>query len=326
MAGLRTIGPILRRAALAVAGLFVVIGAASALLAPYVMAELSPWVDPHAIVDPASPPLAKGAMADSYFAVQPIGAGTWAIGEPRYYQQNYAYLIVGEKRAVLFDAGTGTRDIRPIVSKLTPLPVTVMVSHLHFDHLGGAPAFGAVAMIDTPDTRADTVDGRFTPGRWEWLGHADFRPAPTLAVSEWLRPGEKIDLGGRVLTVLSTPGHTPTSISLYDPSMHALFAGDYIYPTSLYAFLPGASLSAYQATARRLLATLPADTVLWTAHCCRAGEAASAPWLGMTDLADLDRALTAVRSGKAAGHGFYPVRYPVNGQMTLLTGFAWNNR
>jgi len=309
-------------AALALAALL----AAGMALAPYVIAETAFWLDHHNIVDPATPRLARGRMVDDYFAVQPIAPGVFAIGEPRYYQQNYAYLIAGQSRALLFDAGTGTRDIRPIVAGLTHLPLTVMVSHLHFDHLGGAPAFGAIDMIDLPSTRARVrADGRFTPGRWQWLGQADGRPAPTLRVSRWVAPNTAIDLGGRVLRVLSTPGHTPSSIAIYDPASHALFAGDFIYPTTLYAFLPGASLSAYQATARRLLQNLPQDTILWGAHCCRADEAPSAPWLTMADLADLDRALTEVRAGRSPGAGVYPIRHGVNRQMTLATGFPWND-
>jgi hypothetical protein len=105
-----------------------------------------------------------------------------------------------------------------------------------------------------------------------------------------------------------------------------LFIGDFIYPTTLYAFLPGASLSAYQATANMLLEMLPAVTVLWTAHCCRKNEGVSAPWLSMKDLRDLDVALTAVRAGQGHAKGFYPRVYPVNEEMTLATGFPWNNR
>ena len=301
------------------------IAAVTALLAPYIFAELSPWLAPHAIVDPAPARLARGRMAGDYFAVEALGAGTWAIGEPRYYQQNYAYLIVGQTRAVLFDSGSGTRDIRPVVSALTRLPVTVMVSHLHFDHLGGIGPFGELAMIDLPATRADVSDGRFTPGRYEYLGFVDGRAPPSPRVVRWLAPGATIDLGGRTLTVLATPGHTPTSAALFDPAAHRLFIGDFIYPTTLYAFLPGASLAAYQATARRLLATLPPDTVLWTAHCCRTGGGVAAPWLGMNDLRALDVALTRVRAGQARATGFYPRRYPVNDQMTLAAGFPWNN-
>jgi hydroxyacylglutathione hydrolase len=158
------------------------------------------------------------------------------------------------------------------------------------------------------------------------MGFVDHLAAPSVQVGEWLKPGAQINLGGRTLKVLSTPGHTSSSVALFDPQGKRLFIGDYIYPTTLYAFLPGASLTDYQATARMLVDTLPANTILWTAHCCRNGEGISAPWLSMQDLRDLEKSLTAVRAGEAKSQGFYPRVFRVNKQMTLATGFVWNNR
>jgi hydroxyacylglutathione hydrolase len=307
-------------------GVLLLLIAVAAWFAPYVYGELAVWLEPHVIVDSAPAELAKGRMVDDYFAVEDLGDGTFAIGEPRYYQQNYSYLIVGEKRAILFDSGSGTRDISGVVANLTKLPVTVIVSHLHYDHLGGIGPFEHVGMIDLPETRADVSGGIFRPGHYEYMGFFDGRAAPSIRVGEWLAPGAVIDLGGRGLKVLSTPGHTPNSVALFDATNRRLFIGDFIYPTTLYAFLPGASLSAYQATAKTLLGTLPSDTVLWTAHCCRKNEGVSAPWLSMSDLRDLDAALTAVRSGQGKAVGFYPRVFPVNDEMTLEVGFLWNNR
>jgi hydroxyacylglutathione hydrolase len=213
-----------------------------------------------------------------------------------------------------------------VVANLTKLPVTVIVSHLHFDHLGGIVPFGDVAMIDLPVTRADLSGEIFRPNRYEYLGFLDGRGAPSFRVTRWLTPGLAMDLGGRELRVLSTPGHTPSSVALFDATNRRLFIGDFIYPTTLYAFLPGASLSAYQATARMLLGMLPANTALWTAHCCRKNEGVAAPWLSMRDLRDLDAALTAIRAGQAKSMGFYPRVFPVNDEMTLAAGFPWNNR
>jgi hydroxyacylglutathione hydrolase len=315
-----------QRTAIIIVGLIVVGMVAAALLAPYVDGELTVWLEGHSIIDSTPVHLAKGRMVDDYFAVEDLGNGTFAIGEPHYYQQNYSYLIVGQSRAVLFDSGSGTRNISGVVKSLTTLPITVIVSHLHFDHLGGIGPFGHVAMIDLPETRADVSGGYFKPGRYEYMGFFDGRAAPSFQVGEWLAPGAIIDLGGRTLRMLSTPGHTPTSVALFDTSNRRLFIGDFIYPTTLYAFLPGASLSAYQATARTLLEMLPTDTVLWTAHCCRKNEGVSAPWLSMRDMQDLDAALSAVRAGQAKPSGLYPRVYAVNGEMTLAAGFPWNNR
>ena len=308
------------------AAVVVVLAGLALVFAPYVFAELSASLEPHAIIDPAKPDLGEGHMVDDYWAVQNIDANTYALGEPRYYQANYTYLIVGGRRALLFDAGSGTHEITGVVTSLTHLPVTVMPSHLHFDHTGGIAPFTSVAMIDLPDTRADVTKGRFTSSRYEYLGMIDGLVAPTFSVTEWFKPGTTIDLGGRVLHVLHVPGHTHSSVALYDAATHQLFAGDFIYPTTLYAFLPGASLAEYRTTTRELLATLPADTKIWTAHCCRVGERTSAPWLTMADLRDLNTALTAIQSGESRSTGFFPRRFPVNQQMTLATGFPWNNR
>src|SRR3984885_3019746 len=184
------------------AAVVVVLVGLALVFAPYVFAELSASLEPHLIIDPAKPDLRAGRMVDDYWAAQNIDANTCALGEPRYYQANYTYLIVGGQRALLFDAGSGTRDITGVVTSLTHLPVTVMPSHLHFDHTGGIAPFTSVTMIDLPDTRADVTNGRFTPSRYEYVGMIDELVPPTFSVTEWFKHGTTIELGGRVLHVL----------------------------------------------------------------------------------------------------------------------------
>ena len=302
------------------------VAGAAAWLAPYLDAELIPWRSRTVLVDAATPALVRGHMVDDYFAVEALGPGVYALGEPRYWQQNYSYLILGEQRAVLFDAGSGTRDLSAVVRRLTPLPVTVLVSHLHYDHLGGIGAFEHMAALDVPAIRQSVAAGVLTPSRYQYLGFFEKRAPPSTRISEWWAPGAQIDLGGRRLTVLATPGHTPDSAALWDADRHALYIGDFIYPSTLYAFLPGASRAAYRATTARLLAMLPADAALYTAHCCRADEGVAAPRLGVMDLQDLGRALQAIDAGHALATGFYPRTYAVNGLMTFAAGFPWNNR
>ncbi|MEG3182176.1 MBL fold metallo-hydrolase [Sphingomonas sp. LT1P40] len=298
----------------------------AAMFAPFVYAELVPYRFGYFPLGKAPVKLAAGRMVDDYFAVQDLGGGTYAIGEPRYYQANYSYLIVGSERALLFDAGSGSRNMRPLVERLARVPVTVLPSHLHFDHLGGIAAFDRIAMLDNDAVRAQVHDGVLKPDRYAFLGMFDGKAPPAVKIAEWIKPETRIDLGDRVVTILSTPGHTPHSAAILDERAGWLFTGDFIYPTMLYAFLPGASMSDYRRTAQHLIKRLPERTVLWTAHCCRRGEGFSAPRLAMHDLRALDRALARREAGEVAYDGFFPRRYPVNDQMVLGTGFSWNNR
>ncbi len=266
---------------------------------------------------------AQGTVVNARWRVQQIAPETWAIGEPQDAPDNYEYLLVGQTRALLIDAGsTPDHDIRPVLAGLTKLPVTVIPSHLHFDHTNGIGHFDHVALIDLPETRARAdAAGWVTLSRLQYM---DKHP-PRFHVTDWIKPDTTVDLGGRKVTVLNTPGHTASSISVWDPAARLLFTGDYIYPTSLYAFLPDSSLSAYVATADRLLGFLPADAKLYTAHCCRNDATPGAPWLQVQDLRDVRSAVQAVRDGQAHGRGLLIRRFPVNARMTLLTLYPFGN-
>ena len=299
----------------------------AALFAPYFYAEYRFDLlghRPTALPQPAGP--VTGRWFDDYFLVQTLDPETFAIGEPRYYQGNYSYLILGTRRAILFDAGTGLRDIVPVVRSLTRLPVTVIASHLHFDHVGALGRFDETAVLDQPSLRARAHDSRLTLRRYEFLGFADRLAIPTFRIDEWWAPDSTVDLGNRQLRVMATPGHTPTSVALYDENRHQLFAGDFIYPGRLYAFLPGASRSAYLATTKRLLATINSETQVFAAHMEDSTGAVRAPVLEVADLRALELALTKIEEGSVPSTGFYPRVFDVRGTIKFATGWAWNNR
>ena len=299
----------------------------AALLYPYIYAEYAFDLRGHARTPLPKPDLpVAGQWFDDYFLIEKIDAATLAIGEPRYYQGNYSYLILGAERAVLFDAGTGLRDIVPVVRSLTSLPVTVIPSHLHFDHVGALGRFDKTALLDDPSLRARLREGRLTLGRYEFLGFADRLPTPTFRVDEWWAPESTVDLGGRRLRVLATPGHTPTSVSLYDESRRQLFAGDFIYPGNLYAFLPGASRSAYLATTKRLLSLIDPETQIFAAHMEDSPAPVRAPVLQVADLRALEKALTSIDRGGLPSEGFYPRVFPVRDPVRFATGWTWNDR
>jgi len=268
---------------------------------------------------------AAGTVVDGYWRVQQIAPQTWAIGEPANDPDNYEYLLVGKTRALLIDSGSTPRDIHPALAGLTSLPITVIPTHLHSDHTNGLKNFDRIALVDLPETRALMRGGKVHLRRLQYMAPASI-PTPVFTVSEWIKPDSDIDLGGRTVRLLWTPGHTATSISIWDPEAKLIFTGDYIYTTTLYAFMPDSSLSAYQTTADRLLKLLPSDTTIYGAHCCRNDAPPRAPWLAMGDLRDVRNAVAAIRSGQAHGRGGLLRRFPVNSRMTMTTFYPFGNR
>ena len=313
------------------AAILIVLAGVSLALAPVVYAELARLMDPPPAWPPSSiseaplPGPSSATVVDGYWWVQRIATDTYAIGEPQNQLDNFEYLLVGKSRALLIDGGATGRDIHAALATLTNLPVTVIPTHLHYDHTNGLRNFTSIALIDLPETRSRVREGVVYLGRYQYLGAAGQDP-PRFRVTEWVRPDAYIDLGERRVQVLCTPGHTTSSISVHDPAAKMLFTGDLIYTTTLYAFLPGSSLSAYLATADRLLATLPGDTVIYGAHCCRNDAPPGAPWLDMDDLRDVRRAVENIRTGTATGRGFIIRRFPVNPRMTIVTLYPFANR
>lgn len=264
----------------------------------------------------AAPPLDPGvAWSGEWYTVEHLDEATIAIGEPRSESRNVSYLLHGSARAVLFDAGEGWADLSPVVDDLTDLPVIVLPSHLHYDHLGSIESFSTLALPDLPELRAQAPNGVLVPSFDQFLGVVVDREPPTLHVAEWWKPGEPVDLGGREVVVRHTPGHTPESISLWDPARHWLFSGDYLTPRELWAFLPGSSIGEYRSTARTLTEALPGDVVFWGAH--DEPTDTLAPQLAISDLRDLARVLEAIGRGEAEASGIFPRIYPVNDRLEI---------
>ncbi len=293
--------------------------------APYIGAEILLRQHGARVLPPPGLQL-RGRWFDDYFVIEEIDATTFAIGEPRYYQGNYSYLIVGSDHALLFDAGTGNRDIVPVVRSLTALPVTVIPSHLHFDHVGALGRFERTALPDFVSLRERASGGWLRLHRYEFLGFADSLPEPRFHVDEWWPADAVVELGGRRLQLIAVPGHTPTSVALYDAGRRQLFAGDFIYPAALYVFLPGSSRSSYLETTRRLLGTLDPATRILAAHVADDPSVIAAPVLEVEDLRALEAALLRIDVGDARSSGFYPREFPVRGTISVATGFPWNNR
>jgi len=258
----------------------------------------------------------SAALEDGWYLVEQLDAGTFAIGEPRYEQQNWSYLLVGEERSLLFDSGSYCGDITGVVARRARGERTILPSHMHYDHLGNIERFGRAALADLPELRACERDGTVTPTETLFLGARENRTAPVFQVTEWLEPGGWIDLGGRRLQLLHTPGHSPDSVSLWEPARDRLLAADFLYRGPLYAQTPGASLADYLAAAQRLLDIIGPSTAIYGAH----ADAPTAPRLAHGDLAAVACLLAMVAADPPALEGAETRTYEISPHLQLILG------
>lgn len=272
-----------------------------------------------ALLEPAAESPAS-FWQDEYFLVEQLDSRTFAIGEPLYRDQNFSYLITGSERAVLFDAGPGYRDIRGVAEALTDVPITLIPSHFHYDHVGNRVTFDRVAVVDLPWLRRRAPSNRLQLNWAEHLGTLEGIAAPALDVDEWLPVDSLVELGDRQLRVLYTPGHTDDSISLLDLASGYVFSGDFIYPGPLYAFLPNSNMGDYLQGADTMLAAARESATILGAH---RNAAPGLPRLSREDVEDLHATLIAIRDGAVKGTGSYPREYRVNERIQLLAEPRW---
>src|SRR5207342_2685963 len=73
-----------------------------------------------------------GGDLDSWFVTVPVRRGIWMICEPGHVQ---SFLVEGSERAVLLDTGTGIAPVAPVARGLATRPLSVVLTHNHFDHV-----------------------------------------------------------------------------------------------------------------------------------------------------------------------------------------------
>lgn len=173
-----------------------------------------------------------------------------------HYEAPFLFLMVGEDRAVLIDTGaTASAAFFPLRQVVDDLlgdhPLLVVHTHAHGDHVAADGQFA-----DRPDT---VVVGADRDSAWGFFGFGD-DPEQVATV----------DLGGRVLECLATPGHHEAAVTFYDPATGFLLTGDTVYPGRLYVY----DWPAFGRTVDRLIAfadTRPVTHVLGC-HIEMAGE------------------------------------------------------
>jgi glyoxylase-like metal-dependent hydrolase (beta-lactamase superfamily II) len=238
--------------------------------------------------------------ADPWFEVYAVTPDVFAIYEPHQAEEAISYLILGHKRAALFDTGLGIGDIKKVVTALTSLPIVVLNSHTHDDHVGDNWEFTEILGMDTQFTRTNArgsvadAQGELAQGSICGQLPSGFDPKAYTTrpwrITRWIHDGDTVDLGGRVLRVLATPGHTPDSISLLDEANGLLWTGDSFYPGTIWLKRPETDLDAYERSMARIAALVPRLHLVLGSH--------NAPVAEPSILTKLAADVRAVRSGR----------------------------
>jgi glyoxylase-like metal-dependent hydrolase (beta-lactamase superfamily II) len=167
------------------------------------------------------------------FSIRVLGNGVTVF---RDYSTVRFYLVEGTDRAALIDNGTGIGDLRSLLEKITPLPVLALNTHAHADHAGGNMNFEEVRLskrdseflkdaVSVKNRMGFVISFLSRMGKEPQVVESDFTGNQN-SIYRWLNDYEEIDLGGRILTAIPVPGHTPGSMGFLDNKTGAFFAGD----------------------------------------------------------------------------------------------------
>ena len=212
---------------------------------------------------------------DTWFRIAELVKNIFLIEEPGHVN---SFLIVGAETSVLIDSGTGLSDIRTVVSPLLRENHLTLNTHWHFDHIGGNTQFEKVGIsplekdlvqkgLSNKLLKAIYIDpclqqGMPLPEGFDPEGYQILGCDPKIDIKD----GDCFDLGGRILTAISTPGHTHGSMSFLDDLTESLFCGDFVYRGTLYAHFADSDQEQYVQTLDRLADPAPKFTRIFTAH------------------------------------------------------------
>lgn len=203
----------------------------------------------------------------NWFTVERIDEDTYAISEFDHPEETHCWLLIGEERCLLIDTGLGVGNLSEVTAGLTSKPIIAAVTHIHWDHIGGMRYFPEFCAnenelewlnsfpLPVSAVRKMLSEGKL-PDDFDLDGYSIFQGAPARLLCD----GDKIELGGRTVTALHTPGHSPGHMCFWEAERGCLYTGDLVYKGTLYANYPSTDPEAYLRSLKRI-AELPVKRI-----------------------------------------------------------------
>ncbi|CAN5473747.1 MBL fold metallo-hydrolase [soil metagenome] len=212
-----------------------------------------------------------------WFKVHHHGKGIIRIDEHGHRHRINSYLVEGDRDVGVVDAGMGFANFKELADSLSDCDPIVLLTHAHWDHVRDAWLYDRILVhpSEADDLRSGTTNRQLE--HWFDERHLfgvefpsetdpDSRCIPGVEPTGYLEEGDRIDLGGRVLEVIHTPGHSIGSVSLLDRENRVIFTGDAVYGGTLLINFEGTDPEAYRGTFRRLAEISPLVDEVYGAH------------------------------------------------------------
>ena len=197
------------------------------------------------------------------FTVYKIRPHIFLIRDISCFEDINCYLIIGKDRCLLFDTGLGLGNIKEVVIGLTKLPIVVLNSHTHYDHIGGNYLFDSIIGIESRYSNANRK-GMSHETLLSFYKRAYIYSNSLLScipnnyiinpfsVSQFFHDNDTIDLGGLTLEIITTPGHTPDGVCLLDKKDSLLFSGDIINKGTLFLHLTESDFQVFSSSIAKI--------------------------------------------------------------------------
>ena len=243
-----------------------------------------------------------------WFEVYRIRPNVFALYEPYHWEESIAYLMIGTEHSLLIDTGMGIGNIRQVIDALVPPTTSLKMinTHTHHDHVGDNWRFAGHILGVRSEFSESNARGSIEEAQNEiqpdmiWEKHLPagfnreaYRIHP-FQINEYLQEGDRIRLGeGQELQIISTPGHSPDSISLLDEQQRLLFVGDAFYQGPILLYRPETDLQDYLHTLETLAQIASKADLILPGH--------NTPNVAPELLVKAARAMRDVMAGKVIG-------------------------
>lgn len=142
--------------------------------------------------------------------------------------------ILGDEvsgEAVVIDPGDEIERVRDVLARHRLTVKAIVATHAHIDHAGGVAALHEATGAPVLMHRDDLFLYQNLEAQAAWLG---VKTPPAVGIDHFIKEGDVVRAGPIALDVLTTPGHSPGSVSLYLPGDAArVFSGDTLFKESI---------------------------------------------------------------------------------------------